>query len=89
MHFLVNHVKDYLQSELVSKLYKQEEYDVLLNESEQIAQRRREATEMLQVSDIVGKVELELPLSIGVALRLQALQRASQIISEVRDAHVW
>ncbi|VDQ17541.1 unnamed protein product [Trichobilharzia regenti] len=48
MHFLVNFVKDNLQSELVSKLYKQDEYDVLLQESERVAQRRREASEMLK-----------------------------------------
>ena len=50
MHFLVNFVKDNLQSELVSKLYKKEEIDVLLDESEHIAARRKEAQEMLQVS---------------------------------------
>lgn len=49
MHFLVNHVKDNLQSELVSHLYKQDEIDRLLEESEQIAARRREASEMLKV----------------------------------------
>ena len=50
MHFLVNYVKDNLQSELVSKLYKKEEIDNLLNESEHIATRRKEAQEMLLVS---------------------------------------
>jgi dynamin 1-like protein len=49
MHFLVNYVKDNLQSELVSHLYKQEEIDKLLSESEHIAARRREASEMLKV----------------------------------------
>lgn len=49
MHFLVNYVKDNLQSELVSHLYKQEEIAVLLSESEHIAARRREASEMLKV----------------------------------------
>ena len=49
MHFLVNHVKDHLQSELVSHLYKQTEIDKLLDESEHIAARRREASDMLQV----------------------------------------
>ena len=50
MHFLVNHVKDNLQSELVSKLYKSDLIDNLLMESEHIAARRREAQEMLKVS---------------------------------------
>ncbi|KAL5108530.1 Dynamin-1-like protein [Taenia crassiceps] len=63
MNFLVNYVKDNLQSELVSNLYKNDEYDGLLKESENVAQRRREASEMLR-----------------------GLQRANQIISEVREA---
>jgi len=49
MHFLVNYIKDNLQSELVSHLYKPEEIDKLLDESEHIAARRREAADMLQV----------------------------------------
>lgn len=49
MHFLVNYIKDNLQSELVSSLYKKEELEFLLEESEHIAQRRNEASEMLQV----------------------------------------
>ena len=49
MHFLVNHVKDNLQSELVTHLYRTDQIDVLLSESEHIAQRRREASEMLKV----------------------------------------
>nr|XP_006821224.1 PREDICTED: dynamin-1-like protein-like [Saccoglossus kowalevskii] len=48
MHFLVNHVKDNLQSELVGQLYKQEYIDELLTESEQMAMRRKEAAEMLR-----------------------------------------
>lgn len=48
MFFLVNHVKDNLQSELVTHLYKNENYKELLSESEHIAVRRREATEMLK-----------------------------------------
>lgn len=50
MHFLVNHVQDHIQSELVSQLYKKEEIERLLQESEAITSRRREVTEMLQVS---------------------------------------
>ena len=49
MHFLVNYVKDNLQSELVSHLYKQEEITRLLEESEHIAARRKEASDMLKV----------------------------------------
>nr|CAG4643752.1 EOG090X01UE [Lepidurus arcticus] len=66
MHFMVNHVKDQLQSELVSRLYRTEQIDSLLEESEHIAQRRKEAANMLQT-----------------------LQKASHIISEIRETHVW
>uniref|UniRef100_A0A069DWC3 dynamin GTPase n=1 Tax=Panstrongylus megistus TaxID=65343 RepID=A0A069DWC3_9HEMI len=48
MHFLVNHVKDNLQSELVTHLYKSDQADELLNESEHVAQRRAEACDMLK-----------------------------------------
>lgn len=50
MHFLVNFVKDNLQSELVQALYKSDSAEQLLNESDHIAIRRREAADMLKVS---------------------------------------
>ncbi|CAF4405019.1 unnamed protein product [Rotaria sp. Silwood2] len=55
MHFLVNFVKDQLQSELVALLYKTSvnEHDELLNESSHIAQRRKDAQEMLDVILII------------------------------------
>lgn len=49
MHFLVNHVKDCLQSELVGQLYKPALLNDLLTESEDMAQRRSEAADMLKV----------------------------------------
>lgn len=49
MHFLVNYVKDNLQSELVTHLYKSDQAEALLNESEHIAIRRKEASDMLKV----------------------------------------
>lgn len=52
MHFLVNHVKDNLQSELVTHLYRPDQIDLLLSESEHIAQRRNEAADMLEVLGI-------------------------------------
>jgi len=68
MHFLVNYVKDNLQSELVSHLYKQEEITQLLEESEHIAARRREAGEMVKVrlchTEIMNNYKLILVLSI-------------------------
>ncbi|KAI9586387.1 dynamin-1-like protein [Glossina fuscipes] len=48
MHFLVNYVKDNLQSELVTHLYKSEKVETLLNESDHIAIRRKEAADMLK-----------------------------------------
>jgi hypothetical protein len=55
MHFLVNFVKDQLQSELVALLYKTSvnEHDELLNESSHIAQRRKDSQEMLEVILII------------------------------------
>lgn len=52
MHFLVNHVKDCLQSELVGQLYKTVLLNDLLTESEDMAQRRNEAADMLKVTDL-------------------------------------
>ncbi|KAL7402090.1 hypothetical protein ABVT39_009359 [Epinephelus coioides] len=66
MHFLVNHVKDCLQSELVGQLYKTSLLTDLLTESEDMAQRRNEAADMLK-----------------------ALQKASQVIAEIRETHMW
>ncbi|XP_030650124.1 dynamin-1-like protein isoform X3 [Chanos chanos] len=66
MHFLVNYVKDSLQSELVGQLYKPALLDDLLTESEDMAQRRNEAADMLK-----------------------ALQKASQVIAEIRETHLW
>uniref|UniRef100_A0A8C9ZLH3 Dynamin-1-like protein n=1 Tax=Sander lucioperca TaxID=283035 RepID=A0A8C9ZLH3_SANLU len=54
MHFLVNHVKDCLQSELVGQLYKTGLLDDLLTESEDMAQRRNEAADMLKVTDALS-----------------------------------
>lgn len=66
MHFLVNNVKDNLQSELVTHLYKQDEISRVLEESEHMTARRKEASDMVT-----------------------ALQKASQIISEIRETHMW
>lgn len=49
MHFLVNYVKDNLQSELVTHLYKSDQVEALLIESEHIAVRRKETADMLKV----------------------------------------
>ncbi|CAK8685580.1 unnamed protein product [Clavelina lepadiformis] len=60
MHFLVNFVKDHLQSELVGQLYKHDQIDKLLTESDSISQRREEAALMLQAlqsaSQVIGEI---------------------------------
>ncbi|XP_053677693.1 dynamin-1-like protein [Anopheles nili] len=48
MHFLVNFVKDNVQSELVTHLYKSDSANELLNESDHISIRRKEASDMLK-----------------------------------------
>ncbi|XP_051758219.1 dynamin-1-like protein isoform X2 [Ctenopharyngodon idella] len=66
MHFLVNFVKEHLQSELVGQLYKQPLLQELLIESQETAQQRTEVAQMLE-----------------------ALKKANNIISEIRETHLW
>uniref|UniRef100_A0A8C6UJD9 Interferon-induced GTP-binding protein Mx n=1 Tax=Neogobius melanostomus TaxID=47308 RepID=A0A8C6UJD9_9GOBI len=66
MHFLVNFVKEHLQSELVGQLYKQSLLQELLIESQDTAQQRTEVAQMLE-----------------------ALKKANNIISEIRETHLW
>uniref|UniRef100_W5NEV7 Dynamin-1-like protein n=1 Tax=Lepisosteus oculatus TaxID=7918 RepID=W5NEV7_LEPOC len=66
MHFLVNFVKEHLQSELVGRLYRSPLLQELLTESADTAQQRKEAASMLE-----------------------ALQKASNIISETRETQLW
>ncbi|XP_012277422.1 dynamin-1-like protein isoform X2 [Orussus abietinus] len=60
MHFLVNFVKDNLQSELVTHLYKSDHVETLLNESEHIAVRRKEAADMLKALTQAGHIISEI-----------------------------
>ncbi|XP_033221390.1 dynamin-1-like protein [Belonocnema kinseyi] len=60
MHFLVNYVKDNLQSELVTHLYKSDHAEQLLNESEHIAVRRKEAADMLKALTQAGHIISEI-----------------------------
>lgn len=46
MYFLVNHVKDELQNELVGELYREAEVEHLMKEAKDIALRRRTCVEM-------------------------------------------
>jgi len=56
MCFLVNFVKERIQSELVEKLYKGEIFDKLLEEAEQMHIKRKEATEMLKALQRAGHI---------------------------------
>lgn len=58
MHFLVNFVKNNLQSELVTHLYKSEQVEELLNESEHICKRRKDAVDMLKVCVRMGVINI-------------------------------
>uniref|UniRef100_A0A8C1SH29 Dynamin-1-like protein n=1 Tax=Cyprinus carpio TaxID=7962 RepID=A0A8C1SH29_CYPCA len=60
MHFLVNFVKEHLQSELVGQLYKQRLLQELLIESQETAQQRTEAAQMLEVRLCVFEGHLKL-----------------------------
>ena len=46
MYFLVNHVKDAIQNELVSELYRENEIMGLMKEADDVAQKRSTCTEM-------------------------------------------
>jgi dynamin 1-like protein len=60
MYFLVNHVRDSLQNELVKELYRDAEVGQLMNEAEDIAERREKCTEtkdlLSKALDIVNEV---------------------------------
>lgn len=66
MNFLVNYIRDNLQSELVRQLYNTEDMEALLAESEEMAQKRAESAEMLET-----------------------LNKANQVVSEIRETHIW
>ena len=46
MYFLVNHVRDAMQNELVAELYRDSEIHILMTEAEDVAQRRKTCVEM-------------------------------------------
>ena len=60
MYFLVNHVRDKMQNELVSELYRDSEVSTLMKEAEDVAQRRNTCMEMksllTKAQDIVNEV---------------------------------
>mmetsp|Transcript_16093 Transcript_16093/g.30405 ORF Transcript_16093/g.30405 Transcript_16093/m.30405 type:complete len:810 (+) Transcript_16093:287-2716(+) len=60
MYFLVNHVRDAMQNELVSELYRETELPSLMKEADDVAQRRKTCVEMKDLLatalDIVNEV---------------------------------
>ena len=52
MYFLVNHVRDALQNELVAELYRDAEVPSLMAEANDVAQRRKTCVEM---KDLLSK----------------------------------
>lgn len=60
MHLLVNHSKDVVQNRLVSKLYKEEYFEELLYEDDQIKQEREKCEKLLntyrEAATIIGEV---------------------------------
>ena len=60
MHCLVNYVKEEIQSELVSELYKTEAYDELMEEAPEMIARRKEVSEMVKAlqkaSEILNEI---------------------------------
>lgn len=118
MHFLVNYVKEHLQSELVGQLYKQRLLQELLIESQDTAQQRTEVAQMLevkkkkkkcfsfcspeQVRSAKGRTSRSHSLLLSVREKKgqrfqpascffssQALKKANNIISEIRETHLW
>lgn len=75
MSFLVNYIKDNLQSELVSHLYKSEEIEKLLAESEVIATRRNEAKDMLKVIILIDLYSILQRLSINTKIFFRLLRK--------------
>ena len=49
MYFLVNHVRDAMQNELVAELYRDAEINTLMKEADDVAQRRKTCLEMSEL----------------------------------------
>lgn len=60
MHFLVNWIKENIQSELVSHLYREDLFESLLEESPHVASKRKQTAEMLQALKRANKVLAEI-----------------------------
>ena len=56
MHFLVNYTMEHLQAKLVSELYKEDEFDRLLEEDESVALKRKECAAMISALTKAARV---------------------------------
>lgn len=56
MHLLVNYSKQNIQNRLVSELYKEDLFDTLLYEDENLAQEREKCSKMLAVYSEANKI---------------------------------
>ncbi|CAM8906965.1 unnamed protein product [Rhodiola kirilowii] len=62
MHFLVNHTKRELHNVFIRKLYRENLFDEILQEPEEIAKRRKETWETLRALQLAMRTLDELPL---------------------------
>lgn len=56
MGFMVNHITTNLQTALIKEIYHQRDFDELLSESDDIAQRRKQTAEMLSALRKAGEI---------------------------------
>ncbi|KAH8032527.1 hypothetical protein HPB51_025980 [Rhipicephalus microplus] len=83
MHFLVNYVKDNLQSELVTHLYKHDCFNQLLAESEHVAVRRREAAQMVKRS--IARQSAPSPDSISAVALANGNVHQGTLSNQIKD----
>ncbi|KAG0555684.1 hypothetical protein M758_12G191700 [Ceratodon purpureus] len=69
MHFLVNHVKRELHSVFIRKLYRENLFEEMLQEKEEIAVKRKRCKEILRVLQQAAWTLEELPLEFETASR--------------------
>ncbi|KMZ72453.1 hypothetical protein ZOSMA_164G00350 [Zostera marina] len=67
MHFLVNHAKRQLLSTFIQKVYREEQFSILLNEREEVAIKRRRIMEMYHVLQQAVSTLDELPIDLDEA----------------------
>lgn len=56
MFFLVNTSKEQIQNELVQELYKEDKFNVLLEESDDVAQRREQHEQTIKILSTAQRI---------------------------------